>query len=80
MASAPMPPSKYSVVADPQLAPQQLVLDDLAGVQAPELVQGPLGQLDLVLGPLAQGRDLLLDRPLAGLDLGVTGPLLLELA
>ena len=61
-------------VADPQLAPQQLVLDDLAGVQVAELVEGPLGQVDLGSGPLADGGDLLLDRALAGLDLGVLAP------
>ena len=67
------------VVAEPQLAPEHLVLDDLAAVQAAELVEGALGDLDLLLGPLADRLDLLLDGALAGLDLGLAGPLALEL-
>ena len=67
------------LVAEPQLAPEHLVLEDLAGVEALELVEGPLGQLDLALVALADPGDLLLDVALAGLDLGVLGPGLLEL-
>ena len=66
------------VVAEPQLAPEHLVLDDLAAVQVAELVEGALGDLDVLLGPLAGGLDLLLDRALARLDLGVAGTLALE--
>ena len=67
------------LVADAELVPQHLVLEDLAGVQALELVEGPLGQLDLALEALTDAADLLLDVALAGLDLGVLGPALLEL-
>ena len=66
------------VVAQPQLAPEHLVLDDLATVQVAELVEGALGDLGVLLGPLAGGLDLLLDGALARLDLGVTGALALE--
>ena len=47
------------LVADAQLAPEHLVLEDLAGVEALELVEGPLGQLDLALVALADRGDLL---------------------
>ena len=67
------------LVADAQLAPEHLVLEDLARVEALELVEGPLGQLDLAVVALAGAGDLLLDVALAGLDLGVLGPRLLEL-
>jgi hypothetical protein len=66
-------------VAQPQLAPQHLVLNDLAAVQAPELVQGALRDLNVLLGPLADRLDLLLDRALARLDLCVASALDLEL-
>ena len=66
------------VVAQAELAPQHLVLDDLATVQAPELVQRALGDLDVLLGPLPDRLDLLLDGALARPDLGVTGALALE--
>ena len=61
------------LVADAQLPPEHLVLEDLAGVEALELVEGPLGQLDLALVALADPADLLLDVALARLDLGVLG-------
>src|SRR5581483_5851284 len=61
-------------VAVLELAPEQLVLDDLAGEQVAELVEGPPHQVDLGLGALAEGGDLLLPRPLAGFDLPVPGP------
>ena len=67
------------LVAEPQLPPQELVLDDLAPVQGPELLEGPLGQVDLVLVAVASGRDLLLDGPLTGLYLRVARPVLLQL-
>ena len=66
------------LVADAQLTPEHLVLEDLAGVEALELVEGPLGQLDLALVALADRGDLLLHVALAGLDLGVLGPGLLQ--
>src|SRR5207237_10358661 len=65
-------------VAVAQLAPQQLVLDDLAGEDVPELVEGPLDEVELGLGALPQDGDLLLRRLLPGLQLGVLGPLRLE--
>ena len=67
------------VVAQPQLAPEHLVLDDLAAVQRAELVQRALRDLDVLLGPLAGRLDLLLDGALASLDLRVAGAFLLEL-
>jgi hypothetical protein len=48
-------------------------------VQVAELVEGALGDLGVFLGPLAGGLDLLLDGALARLDLGVLGPVGLEL-
>ena len=66
------------VVAQPQLAPEHLVLDDLAAVHAAELVERALGDLDVLLGPLAGRLDLLLDGALARLDLGVAGAVSLE--
>ena len=66
------------VVTQAELAPQHLVFDDLAAVQVAELVEGALGDLGVLLGPLAGGLDLLLDGALARLDLGVLGPVGLE--
>src|SRR5450756_268740 len=66
------------LVLDAHLAPQQLVLEDLAGVEALELVEGALGQLDLALVALTHPGDLLVHQALAGLDLGVLGPGLLQ--
>ena len=66
-------------VAVLELAPQQLVLDDLAAVQVAELVEGPLDQLELRLGPLADAAELLVHLALAGLQLGVLGPVGLHL-
>ncbi len=67
------------VVAQAELAPQHLVLDDLATVEIAELVQRALGDLRVLLGPLAGRGDLLLDGALARLDLGVARPVGLEL-
>jgi hypothetical protein len=72
------PTLEVVLVTDPQLAPEHLVFEDLAGVEALELVERTLGQLDLALEALADAADLLLDVALAGLDLGVLGPRLLE--
>jgi len=47
-------------------------------VQALELVEGPLGQRDLVVVALADAGDLLVGEALARLRLGVLGPGLLE--
>ena len=47
-------------VAVLELAPQQLVLDDLAGVQVAELVEGALDELELGVGPLADDAEVLL--------------------
>ncbi len=66
------------VVTQPQLAPEHLVFDDLATVQAPELVERTLGDLDVLLGPLTGGLDLLLNGALTSLDFGVARALLLE--
>src|SRR6202011_4095143 len=66
-------------VAVAQLAPQQLVLDDLAAVEVAELVERPLCQVDLGGRTVAHGVDVLLNHPAAGLQLGVLGPLRLEL-
>ena len=67
------------VVAQAELTPQHLVLDDLATVEIAELVQRALGDLRVLLGPLAGRGDLLLDGALARLDLGVARPVGLEL-
>src|ERR1019366_7897656 len=67
------------VVAQAELAPQHLVLDDLATVEVAELVQRTLRDLRVLLGPLAGGGDLLLDGALTRLDLGVARPVGLEL-
>src|SRR5438270_122316 len=40
-------------VAVLQLAPDDLVLNDLAGEEVLELVEGAAGQVDLLLGPVA---------------------------
>ena len=66
-------------VAVAQLAPDALVLDDLAGEEVLELVEGPAGDVDLGLGPLPDGGDLLVGGPLAGLQLGVLGATGLQL-
>ena len=65
-------------VAVLELPPQQLVLDDLAGVEVAELVEGPLDQVQLGVGPLADGGQLLVHLALAGLELGVLGALALH--
>ena len=65
-------------VAVAQLPPQQLVVDDLAAVQAAELVPGALDQLELLLAPLADHRHVALDGLLAVLDLVVLGALGLQ--
>src|SRR6202043_2111179 len=54
-------------VAILQLPPQHLVFEDLAGVEVTELVESPLDQVQLGLGPLPDGSDLLLPRLLPGL-------------
>src|SRR5207253_7210438 len=66
-------------VALAELPPQHLVLEDLAREEIAELVEGPLGEVALGLGPLADLGRLLLPRPLAGVDLGGLRPLGLEL-
>ena len=53
-------------VAVAQLAPQQLVLDDLAAVQVAELVEGPLHELELGVGPLADVGDVALGQASGG--------------
>src|SRR5690606_5840863 len=65
-------------VAVLQLPPQHLVLDDLAGVELAELVEGALHQVELLLVPLPDGGEVLLDRLLPVADVGVLGPLGLE--
>ena len=55
-------------VAVAQLTPQQLVVDDLAAVQAAELVPRPLQQLELLLAPLTDHGHVALDRLLAVLE------------
>ena len=65
--------------AFPQLAPQQLVLDDLAAVQVAELVEGPADQVRLGVGVVAYRGDLFFDLALASLQLRVLGPLALQL-
>ena len=62
-----------------QLAPQRLVVDDLAGVQVAELVERALDELQLGLVALAEGGDVLLRGALAGLALAVLGALGLQL-
>src|SRR5205085_12233696 len=66
-------------VAVAQVTPEDLVLDDLAGEEVAELVESPLGELELELGPLADLGHVALARLLASLELGVLGPFLLEL-
>src|SRR5690606_25310502 len=65
-------------VAVLELPPQHLVLDDLPGVQLAELVEGALHQVELLLVPLPDGGEVLLDRLLAVADVGVLGALGLE--
>ena len=65
-------------VAVLQLAPQHLVLEDLAGEQVEELVPDAAEHVELGLVGLADGGDLLLGGLLARLDVGVLGALLLE--
>ena len=79
IASAPMPPSKYADVTALQLAPDELVLDDLAGVQVTELGEGLAGHGHVLVGALAHTGDFLLDGALAGTELRVLGTAGLEL-
>ncbi len=65
-------------VAVAELAPQHLVLDDLAGEEVAELVEGALEQVDLGVELLADGGEVLLGGPLAGAQLGLLGALGLE--
>ncbi len=60
------------------LAPERLVLDDLAGVEALELVPGTTDDLGLVVVALAQRGEFLLHDLLAGLDVGLLRALLLH--
>ena len=65
-------------VAVGELAPQQFVFDDLAGVQAAELVPRALDQVEFEVGALADAGEVLVGHLLAGLDLAVLGAGLLE--
>ena len=65
-------------VAVGELAPEHLVLDDLARVQLLELVEGALEQVELALVLLADDGDVLLGLLGAALDLGVLGAFVLE--
>ena len=62
-------------VAVLELAPQHLVLDDLAGEQVLELVEGALEHVELLVVALADGGEVLLEAALAGLEVGVLGAL-----
>ena len=73
IASAPMPPSKYSPYLSLHLAPEHLVFDDLAGVQALELVEGPLDEIELDLVALADALEVLVRFLLQRLQVGVLG-------
>ncbi len=72
-------PFEVLAVAVLELAPQHLVFDDLAGEEVLELVEGALQDVDLEVELLADHGEVLLRGPLAGLDLGILGALLLEL-
>jgi hypothetical protein len=65
-------------VAVLQLAPEHLVLDDLARVQVAELVEAALDEVELLVVALADRGQVLVDRLLAAPDVGVLGPLGLE--
>ncbi len=73
-------PLEVLAVAILQLAPQHLVLDDLAGEEVLELLEGAGDEVELHLVALANRLQVLLAGPLARLDVGVLGPLGLELA
>ena len=66
-------------VAVGQLPPQRLVVDDLAREELPEGVPAPGEQVDVAVVLLAHRLEALLGRLLAGPQLGVLGPLALEL-
>ena len=67
------------LVAERHLAPERLVLDDLAGVQRLELVEGALGDVEVLLAARADRLDVLLARALARAGVGVARALVLEL-
>ena len=66
-------------VAIAQLTPQQLVVDDLAGVEVLELVPRTLEQIDLGVAALADRLGVALGGALARLDVAVLGAVGLEL-
>ena len=78
MASAPVPPSKYSPYLIAHLTPQHLVFDDLAGVQCLELGPGPRHEIKLNVVALADGFDFFVAFLLKLLQISRLGAVLLS--
>ena len=67
-------------ISNVHLAPEHLVFDDLASEQALELVEAASEDVDFHLVAFTNGRQILVDRALAGLDLCVLRLVLLHLS